>query len=469
MKKFEKVFENHLFLMIVTALAFVAWISVGKYQWLNQGIIAGFLIAATITMTLFEDSSKALPFYLSLLFMVNTKQIGLTDIQGFSFLYVVGLLVALGFALHLLRFRHKYQFGWLTPGLLLIAISYMLPLIYIDYSTTLLVISLSGFGYVLLYLFFRNTSESKTDTILTFLFYISLLLLSQMAYVFIKGFLAYPKETHMVLLLRDGLKTSWGVSDFGYGNINDVIIFFTLASAGQLYMLLKYPKRICLWVFPILSVAAVLFSGSRGGYLAWTVLIILYYLIMMVKGTKAQLITMHAIALVGTLVVVFTPYFLSSVYLVFKQGGINNFDTFTSWRISLYKQAWQIFRKFKWFGAGWTYMLDVGNSNRIQVYHSTFFHTIAISGAFGLLSVAVFMFSQLLTAVKKFNLNVAIVGAAWLVTALHGILDNTVHMIIYTILTLVIFSAIERDESIEEKGYEEELENQPFPFLVSDE
>ena len=45
------------------------------------------------------------------------------------------------------------------------------------------------------------------------------------------------------------------------------------------------------------------------------------------------------------------------------------------------------------------------------------------------------------------RLNVAILGSAWLVTMIHGLIDNTVHMIIYTLLTILIFTSIEQEEN----------------------
>ena len=112
--------------------------------------------------------------------MVNIKSLGLRDIRELNFLYIVFGLVVIGLAIHLIRFRHKFEVGYLSLGFLLIAISYVLPMMYIPFSKTLLAISLVGFLYLAIYLFFRNTSYGKTELIMKYFFFASLIILIQL-------------------------------------------------------------------------------------------------------------------------------------------------------------------------------------------------------------------------------------------------------------------------------------------------
>lgn len=461
MNKFEKFLSGNIYPLILSLGAAVAWMFTGDLVMINQWFIVGYLILAAVVLALFKDTSYVIPIFLSLLFMVNVKNLGLREIREISFLYVIFSFVVIGLAIHLLRFRHKFEIGFLSLGFLLIAISYVLPMLYIQFSKTLLAISLVGFLYLAVYLFFRNTSYAKTETIMKYFFFASLIILVQLYYGYIKGFLSMDASLPLGVVMRTGLKNAWYIGDLGYGIINDVVIFFTLLVAGQVYFLFKYPKKLWLWIFPILSVIAVILSGSRGGWVSWGVMLVLFYVLIVAKGTKTQIIIASSLAVLAIVPMVIEPRIPRVFFQVFKQGGIDNFDLFTSWRLTLYRDAYQIFRKFPYFGGGWTYRLQVGNSNRIQVYHSTIFHTIAVSGIAGVAAVGVFLISQMVLIVKKLNIYIGIAAIAWLTTMFHGLMDNTVHMLIYTALTIFLFVAIERDDGI----IEEDVSNK-FPFVT---
>lgn len=457
MNKVESFLKGNLFPLIISVGAVFAWISNNESLMINQMLIMGYLLLAGVIFALYKDTSYAIPILLALMFMINTKGIGLTDIESFGFIHVVVILVSMGLITHLLRFRHPFKFGFLFLGFLLIAISYLLPLFNVPYSSTLLSISLIGFIYLALYLFFRNTNYNDIDRLMRYFFFASLILVAQLYFIIIKGYVSFDSSLNFLDKLSLGLRSSWKNADFGYGNINDVAIFLTLFSASQAYFIFKYPNKYYLWCFPVLTAFAVLLSGSRGGWLSFTLLIMGYYIFILARGTKPQAIIASSLMLIPVFLFIIEPEIPVLLYDVFIQGDIFQFDDFTSSRITLYKQAFKIFEQFPYFGAGWTYQLDMGNSNRIQIYHSTIFHTLAISGLVGAFSVAVFIISQCVLIVKKITIPIFIIGFAWSITALHGLFDNTVHMIIYTLLTIFVFTTIEREGSVTERK---------FPFLT---
>lgn len=461
MSRLEKFFSGNFFPFIISAIAVVAWAFTGDFWYINRGIIVGFLLLAALLLALYKDTSYVIPVFLSLLFMVNSKGIGLKDIRDLSFMYVIFGLLVIGLAIHLLRFKHKFNAGFLTLGFLLIAVSYILPMMYLTYSNTLLAISLVGFLYLAVYLFVRNTSYAKIERMLKYFFFASLIIVAQLYFGYVRGLLSMDLTKPVGMIVRTGLRSAWQIGDLGYGNVNDAIIFLTLLSAGQVYMLFRYPRKLYLWVFPALTVGAVLLSGSRSGWISWGVMLVLFYVLIFAKGTKTQIVIATLLGLLLVVPMVVEPRIPRVLMDVFKQGGISNFDTFTSWRVTLYREAYEIFLKFPYFGGGWTYQLDFSNSDRIQVYHSTIFHTLAISGLAGVAAVGIFIISQLVLIVKKLNLFVGIAAIAWLTTLLHGLMDNTIHMLIYTILSIFLFVAIERDDGI----IELEAEKQ-FPFIV---
>ncbi len=462
MIKLEKFLKSDIYPLILSVGAAVAWMFSGNLAGVNKLFIVVYLLLAALILATYKDTSYTIPIFLGLLFMVNTKNLGLRDIRELSFMYIIFGLVIIGLAIHILRFRHKFNIGFLSLGFLLIAISYFLPMLYIPFSKTLFAISTIGFLYLVIYLFVLNTSYNKTETILKYFFFASFTLLIQLYGGYLKGLLAMNFSQGIGAVATKGLTTAWGNSDLGYGNINDVIIFLTLLSSGQVYMIFKYPKKYYLWIFPSLSVIAVILSGSRGGWISWAAMLVLFYVLIIAKGTKEQFIIATSLAVLALIPMVIDKRIPLLLYRVFRQGGIKNLDTFTSFRMTLYRNSFQIFKKYPYFGAGWTYALDMGNSNRVQVYHSTIFHTIAVTGLFGVAAVAVLVILQLSVIIKKLNIYVAIAAIAWLTTFFHGLMDNTIHMLIYTILTIFLFTSIERDDSI----VEQECAVEPFPFII---
>ena len=194
MKKLEVFLDSHFYPISVSILAFIAWVAEGPYQYINYSIVVLFLITAAIIMAFFKDTSYAIPLFLGLMFMVNIEKLGLKDIQKFSVIYILVGLIIIALLTHLIKFKPKLKFGFLFPGFLLLAISYMVPLYYVTYSTTLFVISMVGFIYLAIYVFFGSTAHNKTDKLLTYFFYASIIILAQLIFVEIKGYLSYNND-----------------------------------------------------------------------------------------------------------------------------------------------------------------------------------------------------------------------------------------------------------------------------------
>ncbi len=443
MKKFEKFLQSCFYPLLMVVAGFSAWVSKGNLIHLNYTIIVLLLVFMSVILALFKDTKHIIPIVLTLLFVINIENIGLTEIRQLSIVYVIVGLVVIGLAIHFLRFKHKIKADLFTLALFLIAISYVLPMMYMEYSNTSFAISMFGFVYVILHMFFKSTSTTKLEELMNFMFYASLLILSQMLYSHITGFIRFFNEYGSVeLALANGLRSAWGSIDYGYGSINDVIIYFTVLSMGTFYKIIKKPKNYLYWLFLIISFVAVVLSGSRGGLISWMVILLGFYILLIGFGTRMQVAfsSLIGVALVG--LGVWQLDILKAIYEVFMQGGLQDLDSFSSARITLYRNAWSIFEQFPYFGAGWTYQLEAGNTNRVQIYHSTLFHTLAISGIAGLGAVFFFTIVSLGKIIRRLNIKVAVVGLVFGVVMLHGLIDNTVHMIIFTILSILIFAAL---------------------------
>ena len=116
------------------------------------------------------------------------QNIGVKDVEGLGIFHLIAILTITGLVIHFIRFKHKFKFDWIALSLLLIAITYIIPMFYMPFTGLLFSISMSGFIYVLIYLFFRSTAEVKTDQVLTYFLYASMQLMAIMLYSMGKGF-----------------------------------------------------------------------------------------------------------------------------------------------------------------------------------------------------------------------------------------------------------------------------------------
>src|SRR5690606_20391057 len=141
------------------------------------------------------------------------------------------------------------------------------------------------------------------------------------------------------------------------------------------------------------------------------------------------------IALVVTsLILIKFPVLVETAVEVFMQGGLDDLDQFSSSRITLYKHAVELFKQYPIFGAGWESMTDIGNPNRIQVFHSTLFHTMAVMGSFGLIALVVYFYQTYRLMIEKRKFEVLFIMIGVTVTQIHGLIDNTQFMLVYTFI-----------------------------------
>ncbi len=451
MQKLTKFINSNLHYLVISVFALTGWLIdvqftlSGRAISVNEIFLTLILLWAAIILCLMKDTKHVIFILISALLTLNSNNLGLNTINEISFLFISLSIFFLGFLVHIFRFRYHFKWGYMTIGFALMALSYFLPLTYDEIEPTKLfyIISSVGVAYLIIYWFINNTSSAKTDDLLKNFFFMGLIIMAQLFFVYIKAYISYG-DMAFLDKLELGLKTSWGRNNFGYGNINDSIIFFTIAFSGQLYYIHKNPKNISLWIFPILSVFTTLLSGSRAGWLVWIILIFLVYLFYLTQGNKRQIFfsTLSVIIILAPFVAF--PEITRVFINIFKQNGFDDLNGFSSSRIQLYKDALAIFKEYKLFGGGWTAQFETFQ-NRIQIFHSSIFQTLAISGIFGFVSFIIYMMSSFILFIKKMNYHVMFLLFSWIATTLHGLVDNTTHMVIYTILSIFIFNAIENE------------------------
>ena len=124
------------------------------------------------------------------------------------------------------------------------------------------------------------------------------------------------------------MKSSWYRGDYGWGNINDVVIHLVLMMPAQIYYIIKYPKRLYNWFFPVLSAFMIFFSASRGGYISLALSIFAYIYLLIRYGTKRIFINGGIAVLIISGILIKFPVLIDTAVDVFLQGGFDDLDQF---------------------------------------------------------------------------------------------------------------------------------------------
>ncbi len=451
MKKIERFLNSNYYLILITLIGFLTWVMKDDYQQYNEYGMLLLLIPMSLIFMLFENTMYTMPLFATLLYIYNVQGMNLETISGFHFVYVLFFFLVIGPIVHLIRFKPTFKKGALFLAFFLSALAQILSIFYVKVTPTYLQISLFGFFYLLLYVFFVSTSKPSLAYVMKIMFFMSLLLSGEILFNIYQGFQSYGIEIGIKERIKLGMKTSWGRGDYGWGNINDVVIHLVLMMPSQVYYLLKYPKRLVLWFFPLLSSFTIFLSASRGGYISLG-LSILCFAVILIRYGKRHTYYNGLIALVVTsLILIKFPVLVETAVEVFMQGGLDDLDQFSSSRITLYKHAVELFKQYPIFGAGWESMTDIGNPNRIQVFHSTLFHTMAVMGSFGLIALVVYFYQTYRLMIEKRKFEVLFIMIGVTVTQIHGLIDNTQFMLVYTFITIILMVSIENNTQIETK------------------
>jgi hypothetical protein len=443
MKKLEAFLKSNLFLILVNSLAFFGFISRGENQIYNLYVLFVFLILLALLLIWVKNTIYTIPIAFGIMYGYNMQNPNLNTINAFGWVHLIPIFVFVAIFVHLLRFRPKFKIGILTKPYLWIAIAYFGSIFYVPISSTYLQLTSIGLLYLIGYQFYRQTMKTDESFMMRVLFFASLLLLAELSYNIGLGFFLENLDKPIRERISLGMRASWFHGDFGWANINDVVIHITLLMGAQFYFIIKHPKNILYWITPLLTGFVVFVSASRGGYLSMFLSFLIYVPYVIKKTNKWGILNMiYAFLLVG-LVLYELRLLVEIAYEIAIQGGLDDLDSFTSNRLTLYKFALDIYKEFPVFGGGWAAMTDIGNPDRIQVFHSTLFHTLAVMGTFGLMGLFYYYhqtFKFLFThrfVVKSLML----IGI--LVSQIHGLIDNTMYMLIYTVATLLIFSMLE--------------------------
>lgn len=434
------------YIYTIFALTYISWL----FGFINTNLPAIGLIVITafggyILLTK-KDTTPLIPIVCSCLFVVNGKMS--YDAWPWWIIAIPSFLVIF-LIIYLFKNKIQNKKSPILIGLIILGIASILPLIQACFTGDInrfdflkIFLSLGAFLYVFVFFFFNNTiigdnKEYLGKTILSLGVLIGLQLFTK--YIEIGDFqYAYSHKEAM---------------DLGWGIGNDAAIYLNMAICMGSYFLTKTKNikellaSIAILGFLILSL---LFTWSRTALLSLGIMAIplLIFILKNSQYKKQIIILLASFFFLFILVGIIKPSLVFEPILNMLSKGVS-----LSGRTYLYDFAIELFKKFPIFGA--TSFPDVPlevmqnagiETNRIVVFHSIFFQTIATMGIIGLLALIFHLF-QIIRLLSKNITTIRIFMIIMIIESfIQSTVDNVYFMVVFMVLFMIILSVIERGD-----------------------
>jgi len=442
MRKLEKFFQSSPYIFIVFLITFVAWTSYKEtpphlFNFYNMMGVFFLVIINTFLLISYKNTLYTLPIVISFLFIINKSNMTFETAAILGFPIVAFSTFLVGYLIHLIRFRPKINLGVFFLGLLLIAISFMLPLIDASFSINLLTVSMMGFVYLILYVFYSSTLKGNLDYLFKIMLLINVLITAQFFFFTYQGFILNPE-----LSFFDRMYVGWG-RRLGWANVNDIAIYLSLTMPAYLYFIFKKPKAYVLWLMMFFPMIAVLLSKSRGGMIGFVLTLLGVIIFILLRGNKKHLI--HGLIFSAFCLTVFyigrTAFHLWWEFFLASFG--NDLDSFSSGRIEIYLMGVEVFKNNPLFGGGWLSLVEIAENPRFVMYHSTIVQALAAMGLFGLGALLFHFYQVFRYMLVKLTLEKSLFLIGYISTQIHGLIDNTQYSVMYSVLIVLFLSVWE--------------------------
>jgi len=454
-EKIEKLLSGHIYPVLVAAIALLIWsfrYYIPDEQLISVSFFSLFLLSMPfflISIT-FKNTIYTLPIIFGMVFSLGITDMGIhtIDVALVGFLNI--LLVIAGMVAHVIIFKPKIQLKTLGVSLILVSISFILPEISKPFTLVGFTLSLLGVLYLIIYLYYANTIEGNQLHYLMRIFMLTGLMLTlQLVIMWYDGFLVW-EGTDFILDFPKMFNLGSG-SQPGWGNTNDLTIHIVLFSASVIYYLYKYPKKLFPWLFLAFSAFWIYLSNARSSMITVSILGIATITYAIFKRNKRQLINLLVTTiLAGIVLVIFLPT-VQEIYESFISTiDFEDPNSMLTGRLTLWfyheDSAWLSFLKNPVIGTGWYNQLWIlgEQQNRITIYHSTIFQVLATGGLFGMF-VLIYQLVCIGRIFKK-NIRFKAVSAfllTYLISQLHGLIDNTQYMIHFSVITYITFAVFD--------------------------
>lgn len=462
-KKLELFLNSTYYLLSLGILTFLFWFinidSFGPNPYFDTLELIGisiFVLFMALCLVLYEKTIYTLPLVISSIFMLSNQNMGMTTLNELWMFYVVLSIVVVAFIYHFIKFKVKLTKGFLGISLLIVAITYLLSITgyFLDqkpFEFSVIFISFMGIIYLLIYMFFRSTNDgSYTKYLFKYFYYMSYVVILQTCVMLIFYFIDHASIGSFSDILSLGIEERFGYIKNGFfvrlnvgwglgNNIGGILAFFLPIHMYQLFKSHNLKAVIINSLGFILVVITIILTTSRGAYLgvlAFGILFIIgfikYVPIDYKKYRKVLIRTGLLLLPVILIVLVFGIDFM----ITFMQKS-----SFLNGREVDWVDAWNYFLEHPIFGKSW--YSDTWEQDSFRSYHNTILHTLATMGLVGFLGFIYFQYKIVKLILKNFHLEAFIVLSMFIITHVHGLVDNTYYAPLHMIPLLVLLASLE--------------------------
>jgi O-antigen ligase len=445
MKLIERFLNSGVYIALIFTITLISW---SFYQetpphiFNIYNIIGLFFLVALMFFILvfFENTLYITPILISFLFIINKSNMDLSTTTTVGWVYIALGLIILGPIIHFIRYKPKIKKGHFTLGLLLIAISYIITLLFLPFEIDAVPVSMMGFIYLGFYIFLLSSAKANIDYIFKIMIFANILLTAQVGLYLYRGYIANPD-----LAFVDRLFAGWG-RNLGWANINDMCFYIALTFPSYLYFIYKKPYHMFLWIIMIIPVIFVFLTESRGGLIGFALSFLGIIVFNLLKGHVMQLVQM--LIFLTVIGVIFYIYQDAAIkwwdrFILSFGEDLNDFST---GRIEIYKQGLTVFKAHPLFGGGWLSLQQLNPGSRLFMYHSTFVQSLAAMGLFGLFALLVHYVQVITFFFKNITLEKSLFIIGYGAAQIHGLIDNVQYAVPFSLLMVIIFALWEKSE-----------------------
>ena len=129
---------------------------------------------------------------LAILFTLGMTGMNIDSVKSSLLGFMSGFLMLGSIIFHLIYYKVKFKLKSLGISLILISISFLIPLLYTPFNEVSLLLSSLGLIYLVVYLFYANTiSANQINKLVRYLGFIALLLSLQLFIIWLNGLLKW--------------------------------------------------------------------------------------------------------------------------------------------------------------------------------------------------------------------------------------------------------------------------------------
>jgi O-antigen ligase len=415
----QKHFESLPFLAGLSFLTLIFWFF--GFEFVGMPLFA---IAAIAVLALYKNGMLVVPFFLNMLFMISQTEWSLDLIP--TYLYLMPVLIIIGFIIHFVRFKPKFNKGKLFYPLLLLFIGMLLSMINAQFiNSNYLFYLVIGLFYMFIYFFFKSTINGESLHYLIKIFAVSGVLVS------IQVLIYYIRVDDVILALATkNLDLGWGISNF-------VATYLIMFIAAMFYFIKIYKLHIIPVMLATFEIIMLIFTLSRGGILSFviTFVLLMVYLFHNCEQKKQMAINIVVAIIVLSIFVFIRFDIFETIYKRLADGFFIDNGRFTLW-----KEAWENFAEHPLLGAGLFARVE---GNYFGFYHNTFMHTLATLGIIGIISIVWQIIEVIKMFINRFTIEKTILLIALIGANIHGMVDNVYYMPQFMIIFFIIISAVE--------------------------